>query len=141
MSKHIFLQNTASTMPISRAVGVDSGSRFYQLGAQFPEVVDPSAPLESAQAFGDTYTQTATTLRRLSSLLSDLKLTKQNLTHMRIYLVAAGDSTRMDTDGFNRAYTEYFRDQKENYPSRTVMQVVALANPGWLIEIEATAVS
>ncbi|AEC20151.1 endoribonuclease L-PSP [Pusillimonas sp. T7-7] len=58
---------------------------------------------------------------------------------MRVYLVAESAGGRMDIDGFNKAYTEYFQDQDRNYPSRTVIQVAAMVNPGWLIEIEATA--
>jgi enamine deaminase RidA (YjgF/YER057c/UK114 family) len=139
MSQLFYLENPATPMPISRAVGIGGGTMFYQLGGQFPEVVDPSAPPKSLEAFGDTYTQTMTTLRRLSSLLDDLGLTKRNLTNMRVYLVAPEAGGRMDVDGFNKAYTEYFQDQDRNYPSRTVMQVAAMVNPGWLIEIEATA--
>lgn len=141
MSETFYLENPTSPAPVSRAVGIGSGSMFYQLGGQFPEVVVPSAAPRSIEAFGDTYTQTKTTLHRLSSLLDDLGLTKRNLTHMRVFLVAPTPGGRMDVDGFNKAYTEYFRDQDRSFPSRTVMQVAAMVNPGWLIEIEATACS
>lgn len=139
MNEPFYLENTNSTAPVSRAVGIGSSSMFYQLGAQYPEVIDSSAPPKSIQAFGDTYTQTMTTLRRLSALLADLGLAKHNLTHMRVYLVSEVAGGRMDLDGFNKAYTEYFQDQQWNYPSRTVIQIAAMANPGWLLEIEATA--
>lgn len=139
MSELYYLENPISPAPVSRAVGIGSGAMFYQLGGQFPEIIDPSAPPRSLEAFGDTYTQTKTTLHRLSTLLDDLGLAKRNLTHMRIYLVAEEPGGRMDVDGFNKAYTEYFQDQDRNFPSRTVMQVAAMVNPGWLIEIEATA--
>lgn len=139
MNEPFYLENTNTATPVSRAVGISSSSMFYQLGAQYPEVIDSSAPPKSIQAFGDTYTQTMTTLRRLSSLLADLGLAKLNLTNMRVYLVSEVPGDRMDLDGFNKAYTEYFQDQDRNYPSRTVIQVAAMANPGWLIEIEATA--
>lgn len=139
MIEPFYLENTNNPAPVSRAVGIGSNSMFYQLGAQYPEVIDSSAPAKSIQAFGDTYTQTMTTLRRLSSLLADLGLAKHNLTNMRVYLVAEAAGGRMDIDGFNKAYTEYFQDQDRNYPSRTVIQVAAMVNPGWLIEIEATA--
>ncbi|WP_158306423.1 Rid family hydrolase [Pusillimonas sp. T7-7] len=139
MNGSFYLENTNSTAPVCRAVGISNNATFYQLGAQYPEVTDPSAPPKSVQAFGNTYTQTTTTLQRLSSILADLKLAKRNLTHMRVYLVAESAGGRMDIDGFNKAYTEYFQDQDRNYPSRTVIQVAAMVNPGWLIEIEATA--
>ena len=139
MNEPYYLENANSAAPVSRAVGIGNTSTFYQLGAQYPEIVDPAAPPKSIQAFGDTYTQTVTTLRRLSALLADLGLEKHNLTHMRVYLVSEVAGERMDLDGFNKAYTEYFQDQMRNYPSRTVLQVAGMANPGWLLEIEATA--
>ena len=139
MKELFYLENTNTSAPVSRAVGIGRGAMQYQLGAQYPEIIDSSAPPTSIEAFGNTYTQTMTTLQRLSAILADLGLTKHNLTHMRVYLVSEVAGERMDLDGFNKAYTEYFQDQDRNYPSRTVIQVAAMANPGWLLEIEATA--
>lgn len=139
MSRFIHLPAANSIAPLSRAVGITNDATFYQLGAQFPEISDPSAPPRSTLAFGDTYTQTISTLNRLKSLLQDLGLSKRNLTNMRVYLAADTSGARMDFDGFNKAYTEFFKDQNEQFPSRTVLQVAAFVNPGWLIEIEATA--
>lgn len=128
-----------SALPVSKAVGVPAAAMFYQLGAQFPEIIDPAAPPRSVQAFGDTYTQTRTTLQRLDGLLGQMGLRREDVTNARVYLVADPATGGMDVEGFNRAYAEYFAPQGGGYPSRTVFQAAGLVNPGWLVEIEVTA--
>ena len=42
--------------------------------------------------------------------------------------------------GFNQAYSQFFGTaQQPNKVARSVVQVAALANPAFLVEIEATA--
>jgi enamine deaminase RidA (YjgF/YER057c/UK114 family) len=61
---------------------------------------------------------------------------------MQVFLV--GDPAKggkMDFAGFMDGYTQYFGTEAQpNLPSRSVMQVAALAAPGFLVEIEVTAV-
>ena len=61
---------------------------------------------------------------------------------MQVFLV--GDPAKggkMDFAGFMEGYTEHFGTAEQpNLPSRSVMQVAGLANPGFLVEIEVTAV-
>ena len=48
---------------------------------------------------------------------------------------------RMDFAGLMEAYREQFGTAAQpNLPTRSAVQVSALANPGWLVEIEVTAV-
>ena len=47
---------------------------------------------------------------------------------------------RLDFAGFNAAYGEFFGNaQQPNKVARSVVQIAALANPLFLVEIEATA--
>jgi enamine deaminase RidA (YjgF/YER057c/UK114 family) len=47
----------------------------------------------------------------------------------------------MDFAGFMQGYTQFFGTPAQpNLPVRSAMQVAALANPGFLVEIEVTAV-
>jgi enamine deaminase RidA (YjgF/YER057c/UK114 family) len=47
----------------------------------------------------------------------------------------------MDFEGFMKGYTKFFGTKEQpKLPSRSVFQVVALANPVWLVEIEVTAI-
>ncbi|MCJ9708095.1 hypothetical protein LWS69_03560 [Bordetella hinzii] len=130
---------TGSPSAISRAVGVPPGLTHFQLSAQYPEVIDPQAPAGSRQAYGDTATQTRTTLARLEKVLAEMGLGLEQLTHARIYLVADPDTGQMDFDGFNAAYNAYLKARVSVFPARTVVQVTGLVKPGWLIEIEACA--
>jgi len=61
---------------------------------------------------------------------------------MTVFLV--GDPAkggRMDFAGLMEAYREKFGTAAQpNLPTRSAVQVAALANPGWLVEIEVTAV-
>lgn len=102
-------------------------------------MIDPQAPAGSRQAYGDTATQTRTTLARLEKVLAEMGLGLEQLTHARIYLVADPDTGQMDFDGFNAAYNAYLKARVSVFPARTVVQVAGLVKPGWLIEIEACA--
>ena len=56
-------------------------------------------------------------------------------------LGAALASAQVDFAGFMEGYTQFLgTPQQPNLPVRSVVQVAALANPGWLVEIEVTAV-
>ncbi len=47
----------------------------------------------------------------------------------------------MDFRGFMQGYSEFFgTEEQPNLPARSVMEVAALVNPGWLVEIEVVAV-
>jgi enamine deaminase RidA (YjgF/YER057c/UK114 family) len=61
---------------------------------------------------------------------------------MQAFLVAdPAKDNRMDFAGFMEGYTQFFgTPQQPNLPSRSVMTVAGLVNPGWLVEIEVTAV-
>lgn len=136
------LQRTAasgSTSAISRTVAIPPGMTHYQLSAQYPAVVDDKALADSLASFGDTATQTTTTLARLEGVLKELGLGLPHLTHVRVYLVADPVSGKMDFDGFNKAYNDYMQARCDAWPARTVLQVAGLVKPGWLIEIEACA--
>jgi len=61
---------------------------------------------------------------------------------MQVFLV--GDPSKggkMDFGGFMEGYTQFFGTEAQpNLPTRSVFQVAGLANPGFLVEIEVTAV-
>ena len=61
---------------------------------------------------------------------------------MKVFLV--GDPKmdgKMDFAGFMKGYTQFFGTEAQpNLPARSAMQVVALVNPSWLVEIEVTVV-
>jgi enamine deaminase RidA (YjgF/YER057c/UK114 family) len=102
---------------------------------------NPSAPKGSAQAYGDTETQTVAVLNRIQQTLAGLKLSLGDVVMMHIYLV--GDPAKdgkLDFAGFMAGYSQFFGTKGQpNKPARSAMQVAALVAPGALIEAEVIA--
>jgi enamine deaminase RidA (YjgF/YER057c/UK114 family) len=131
-----------SDFPIAQAVEVPAGLTMVHLSGAVPPVANPDAARDTAEAWGDTRTQTAGTLRVIEATLRRLNLTMGDVVRMQVFLV--GDPARggrMDFDGFMAAYREHFGTQAQpNLPVRSVMQVAGLVHPRWLVEIEVSAV-
>ncbi|MDX2216503.1 MAG: RidA family protein [Oculatellaceae cyanobacterium bins.114] len=133
---------SGGSLPFLMGVTIPGGSELVFLSGHTPPVIDPTAPPDSIQAFGDTYKQTVGALQELQQSLEQLGLTMSNLVKLQVFLV--GDPAlggRMDSEGFSRAYAEFFgTPEQPHLVARTRVQVVGLVNPGWLVEIEAIAV-
>jgi enamine deaminase RidA (YjgF/YER057c/UK114 family) len=131
-----------STFPISAAVEVPPGKTLVFLSGMVPPVADPKSPKDSIAAYGDTKTQTIGALNQIKSELESLHLGMGNIIKMEAFLV--GDPAKggkLDFDGFMQGYTQFFGTPAQpNLPVRSALQVAALANPGFLVEIEVTAV-
>jgi enamine deaminase RidA (YjgF/YER057c/UK114 family) len=128
--------------PISAAVEVPPGKTLVFLSGTVPPVADPKAPKDSVAAYGDTKTQTIGALNAIKDELASLHLTLGDVIKMQVFM--AGDPAnggKMDFAGFMQGYTQFFGTPAQpNLPVRSAMQVAALANPGFLVEIEVTAV-
>jgi enamine deaminase RidA (YjgF/YER057c/UK114 family) len=131
-----------SNFPIAMAVEVPAGATTVMVSGMVPAVADANAPRNSLAAFGDTRTQTVSVLTRIEASLRSIGLSLGDVVRMQVFLVGdPGRGGRLDFEGFMAAYTEYFgTTQQPNLPARSVMQVAGLVNPGWLVEIEVTAV-
>lgn len=128
-------------MPIAQAVEVPAGQAIVFLSGSVPDVADKAAPKDSPQAFGDTKTQTVSVLKKIEATLKSMNLTMQDVVKMQVFLV--GDPARegkMDFPGLMDGYRQFFGTKEQpNLPARSVVKVAGLANPGWLVEIEVTA--
>lgn len=130
-----------SDFPIARAVEIPADATVVYLSGAVPQVTDEEAPQGSVAAYGDTETQSHTTLEAIEATLSDLDLEMGDVVRMQVYLVSPEPGTPLDFVGFMTAYTEFFgTDEQPNLPARSVFGVASLVNPGWLVEIEVTAV-
>ena len=69
-------------------------------------------------------------------------LTMGDVVKMQVYLVGdPAKAGRMDFAGFMKGYVQFFGTEAQpRLPARSTMQVAGLANPGFLVEIEVTAV-
>ena len=131
-----------STFPISAAVEVPAGRTTVYVSGMVPPVHDAAAPKDSIAAYGDTKTQSIAVLDAIGAQLETMGLGFGDVVKMQVFLVGDPDKGgRMDFAGFMAAYTQYFGTKEQpNLPARSAMQVAALANPGFLVEIEVTAV-
>jgi len=132
-----------SDFPIAAAVEVPAGLTMVHLSGAVPPRVNRAAERTSRAAFGgDTRAQSEGVLRSIAASLRRLGLGMGDVVRMQVFLVGDPEhGGRMDFDGFMQAYRAHFgTPEQPNLPVRSVMQVAGLANPGWLVEIEVSAV-
>lgn len=131
-----------STFPIAAAVEVPAGKTLVFLSGAVPPVADANAPKDTPQAYGDTKTQTVGVLTSIEKQLKGMGLSMGDVVKMQVFLVGdPGKGGKMDFAGFMAGYTQFFGTKEQpNLPSRSAMQVAALASPNFLVEIEVTAV-
>lgn len=131
-----------ATFPIAAAVEVPAGKATVYLSGMTPTVADPKATPNTFAAYGDTRTQALSALNTIKATLERLHLGMGDVVKMQVFLV--GDPLKgghMDFDGLMAAYTQFFGTHEQpKLPARSAMQVAALANPGYLVEIEVIAV-
>jgi enamine deaminase RidA (YjgF/YER057c/UK114 family) len=131
-----------SNFPIALAVEVPAGKTVVYVSGTVPPMIDDKAAKDSVAAFGDTKTQTVGVLKAIEGNLKRLGLGMGDVVKMQVFLVGdPGNGGKLDFAGFMQGYTQFFGTQAQpNLPARSVVQVAALINPGWLVEIEVTAV-
>jgi enamine deaminase RidA (YjgF/YER057c/UK114 family) len=123
---------------IAQAVTVPAGSDMIYVSGLTPDPVAPPAAGAQPQ-FGDTKTQTISVLGKIKKTLEDQGYKLDDVVMMRVLLV--GDPAKngaMDFAGMMEGYNSFY-GSLENKPARITSQVVALARPGLLVEIEAQA--
>ena len=129
-------------LPIAGAVVVPAGYDTVYVSGHIPKVAKPDAPKGSTEMYGDTKTQTISVLQQISDLLASQQLSMTDVVMVHVYL--AGDPAnggKMDFAAMNAGFVQFFGSkQQPNKPARSTVQVVALAAPGALVEIEAIAV-
>jgi enamine deaminase RidA (YjgF/YER057c/UK114 family) len=129
----------AADSPISSSVEIAADSRIVYISGTVPDAVDPAAPVGSVARFGDTATQTRSVLGKIEAQLKQHGMGLGDIVMMRVFLVAP-PGQRMDFAGMMTAYRETFGTKEQpGKPARSTMQVSGLVDPGWLVEIEATA--
>ena len=127
-----------STFPIAQAVKVSGDAVTLYVSGQVPPVINKDAEASTPQAYGDTKTQTVGVLNRIKQILEGQGFGMADVIKMQVFLV---HDTRapMDFKAFMEGYTQFFGGAQPNLPVRSVFGVAALANPGFLVEIEVVA--
>lgn len=129
-------------LPIAGAVVVPAGYDTVYVSGHIPKVANANAPKGSTEMYGDTKTQTVSVLQQISDVLAAQQLTMADVVMVHVFLVGdPANGGKMDFAAMNAGFVQFFGSkQQPNKPARSTMQVVALAAPGALVEIEAIAV-
>jgi len=131
-----------SDFPIAQAVEIPAGQTLVFVSGAGPDIADKNADKDSPAAYGDTKTQTQSTLKKIEATLKSMNMSMKDVIKMQVFLV--GDPAlggKMDFAGMMDSYRQFFgTTEQPNLPARSALKVAGLANPGWLVEIEVTAV-
>jgi len=110
--------------PVRYSRGWKAGSTVYLAGALGN---NPDGSLTP-----DIRVQTRRALETLADVIKEAGGSLQDIVKTTVFI-----TDMRNRDGYNEVRTEFF---PKDAPASTLVQVVALAQPGALIEIEATAV-
>jgi enamine deaminase RidA (YjgF/YER057c/UK114 family) len=130
------------TTPDSRfSSAIWAGDTLYVSG----QMASPATPADTAKGtppiYGDTKTQTLNVLSKIQAILKEQSLTLANVVQMHVFMAADQATGKLDFDGMNQAYDQFFGTQQQpNKPTRATVQVAALVAPWGLVEIEVVAV-
>jgi 2-iminobutanoate/2-iminopropanoate deaminase len=122
-----------------------AGAEVLMLSGQTATSADapekPVGPNVTAVQLGDTQQQTINILARIKKTLESRGWAMSDVVRLTVFLV--GDPAKgghMDYAGMNQAYAQFFGSSaNHNLATRATIQVVSLAQPAFLVEIEATA--
>ncbi|NVN38663.1 RidA family protein [Komagataeibacter swingsii] len=135
------VRHVEGKFPIASAIEVPAGASIIYLSGMGAPVKDGKADPHSLAAYGNTQAQTYASLQRIQDELKKLGLGMGDVVQMHIYMADDPKLGKLDFDGMMKAYTQFYgTDKQPNLPVRSAFGVAHLANPGWLVEIEVTAV-
>ncbi|BAK82551.1 hypothetical protein D3W54_01105 [Komagataeibacter medellinensis] len=135
------VRHSAGKFPIASSIEVPTGASTIYLSGMGAPVQDRKADPHTLAAYGDTQTQTYAALLRIQDELKKLGLGMGDVVQMHIYMAEDPKLGKLDFDGMMKAYTQFYgTDRQPDLPVRSAFGVAHLANPGWLVEIEVTAV-
>jgi 2-iminobutanoate/2-iminopropanoate deaminase len=138
------VRNTNGPGPhnILESVTIPANAEVLALSGVVPQPIDPAKRPTSIEDLGDTKTQTTSVLNQIKTILERRGYKMSDVVRMTVYLTAdpKNKDGRMDFQGMNEAYRTFFGTaENPNVVARSTVQVSALANPLYLVEIEVTA--
>lgn len=127
---------------ILKGVKVSLGNDYFFSSGLVGPVLDTAAEIGDPRRYGDTYTQSVGTLKRIEETLAEAGYELSDVIKMNVYI--APDHAKdgeIDFDAWFKAYGEFFNNEKNpTKVARTTLGVAALARKGLLVEIEVVAV-
>jgi len=129
---------------ILQAVTVPAGAEMLYLSGQLASPIDatkPMGPATTLAEMGNTRVQTISTLNKIKAALMARGYTMADVIKLTVFV--AGDPAlggKMDFAGMNEGFKTFFgTTENPTTVTRSTIQVAALVNPVFLVEIEATA--
>lgn len=131
----------AAQSPILSGVSIPANASYLYLSGQVPASTNSSLPATDPAAYGDTKAQAISVFEKIKALLEAQGYKLGDVIKLTVFLVGdPNQGGKQDFKGFSEAYGQYFGTATQpNIVARSTVQVAALANPAYLIEIEATA--
>lgn len=128
--------------PFAGSVIVPPGYTTYYISGSGPTVTNANAPKDSIESFGDTATQTRTTLEGLKAKMDKLGVGFGDVVQARVYLAADPmNGGKMNSVAMNDTWKKFFGTAAQpNKPARATIQAANLVKLGALVEIEFVAV-
>lgn len=93
--------------PILSSVEVPASKNIVFLSGMVPSAINPEAPREQ-QTLGTMEQQTHSVLKKIDEHLKSIGLTMGDVIKAQAFLVADPATNKVDRDGFNKAFMEYF---------------------------------
>ncbi|WP_236672168.1 RidA family protein [Croceicoccus sp. YJ47] len=131
---------------ILQAVTVRPGTEMLYLSGQLASPIDEEAVQAkdrseiTAADYGDTKTQTISTLNKIAAILAEHGYTMSDVIKMTAFVAAPEGQDAMDFAGFNEGFRQFFNTaDNPNTLARSTVQVAALAAPQFLVELEVVA--
>jgi len=142
MAQAVIHNQDDTNSPFAASVIVPPGYTTYYISGSGPAVANPSAPKDSIESFGDTATQTRTTLEGLKAKMDKLGVTFGDVVQARVYLAADPmNGGKMNATAMNDTWKKFFGTAAQpNKPARATIQAANLVKQGALVEIEFVAV-
>jgi enamine deaminase RidA (YjgF/YER057c/UK114 family) len=126
---------------ILQGVTIPPGAEVAMMSGALASPIDPSKTPDSIESFGDTKTQTISTLNNIKARLAAIGFKMSDIVKLTVFV--NGDPKlggKMDFAGMNEGFKMFFGSaENPNTVARSTVQVAALAGPYFLVEIEATA--
>jgi 2-iminobutanoate/2-iminopropanoate deaminase len=140
------IERLTTTMPdgkpgmILKGVIVPAGYETFYLSGQLPDPIDP-AKRATVDDFGDTKTQTISTLNKIKALLAEKGYAMSDVVKMQAFLAADPKLGKIDMAGYSAGFLQFFNtSDNPNTLARSTFQVANLVAPMYLVEFEVTAV-
>jgi len=119
------------------SVEVAPSSRLLFIGGYAASPLDPDDP---SKGFGDTKTQTVSTLKKIEAVLERRGFSMTDVIKLNIFVAADPALGKADYEGVNAGFKEFFlTSSNPNTVARTALEVKALQHPALYVEIEGLA--